>query len=189
MTPHLCLRGPAGERRCGAVLLAAVALAADHAITPSTPILRRAMLDESAHVAFTALIAETCGVRGGRFLRSALCAAVLIDVDHVPDTVFGCNVLSSGVPRPYTHSLVTLAAVLALSRSPWVQDRVPLEGMAFGVATHFLRDVTDGTGGVAMLWPLTSRSFRLPSRLNALTVLGAACRVVAAGSKPQRGLR
>jgi len=152
-----------------------VVLGANRAMSSSTPLIKRAILDESAHVATTALALEASRPHDRRFLASAFLAAVMIDVDHVPDAIFGWDALNAGSPRPYTHSLVTIAAVMALGALASPPRRHWFDGLAFGLATHFLRDATDGTGGLPLLWPVSRNGFRLPAWLQAPLVLGALC--------------
>jgi membrane-bound metal-dependent hydrolase YbcI (DUF457 family) len=90
-------------------------------------------------------------------------AAVLIDADHIPDAVLGWGVLTRRSARPFTHSILTIAAIVSVRRclAPRrAADREMLDGVAFGLATHLLRDVTDGTAGAPLLWPLRRRSVR-----------------------------
>ncbi len=74
-------------------------------------------LDESAHLLTVLLVSFALGpspraraVRA-RLLLPALVAAVAIDLDHVP-ALAGSQWLTAGTPRPYTHSLVLVAALL-----------------------------------------------------------------------------
>lgn len=45
------------------------------------------------------------------FVGAVLVSSVLIDADHIPDRL-GIDWLSSGTPRPYTHSLLTIVVFL-----------------------------------------------------------------------------
>ena len=70
--------------------------------------------------------------------------------------------------RPFTHSILTIAAIVSVRRclAPRrAADREMLDGVAFGLATHLLRDVTDGTAGAPHLWPLRRRSVRFSPAL------------------------
>ena len=70
-------------------------------------------LDELAHLLTTLLFFWALGPRAReRFLVPALIASVAIDLDHVPGRL-GVDWLTAGTPRPYTHSLLTIAIVLA----------------------------------------------------------------------------
>lgn len=157
--------------RWRAPLCAVVAIAANRAINPRVPILTRGLLDESAHLASTALALEAIGTRDRRLTTGALAAGVLIDVDHVPHEIFGWRALTEGSPRPYSHSLATIALILALARVLSERSRTVLQGVSFGLVTHFLRDASDGTGGLPLLWPLSRRGVRLPATVNAPMIL------------------
>jgi membrane-bound metal-dependent hydrolase YbcI (DUF457 family) len=85
---------------------------------------------------------------------------VAIDLDHVPDRL-GYDFLTQGTPRPYTHSLLTVAVVLLLAAC-WRRRRDPLMGVALGLAIHFFRDLAEHGSGVALLWPISDYSFSLP---------------------------
>jgi inner membrane protein len=79
-----------------------------------------------------------------------LVGSVILDLDHLP-LEFGTDLLTAGTPRPYTHSLASVVAMLLLAGV----TRAPvLLGMAIGFAGHLLRDVGTG-GGVPLLWPLS----------------------------------
>ena len=49
----------------------------------------------------------------------ALISSVAIDLDHIPGRL-SVGWLTAGTPRPYTHSLLTIAVVLV---SAWVLRR------------------------------------------------------------------
>lgn len=126
------------------------------------------MLDEAAHLSTTALALDVAQRWGRAFRKYALLSSVLIDADHIPDAAFGWKGITRGVPRPYTHSLSTAAVVLVGSRIASTLRRPLLEGVAFGLLSHFLRDVTDGSGGAAVLWPVSGRIVKLPEMQPAL---------------------
>jgi inner membrane protein len=141
-----------------AVLLAAAdwgtRLAGDSVI-PGGP------LDELAHLLTTLLFFWALGPRAReRFLVPALIASVAIDLDHVPGRP-GVNWLTAGTPRPYTHSVLTIAIVLA---SAYVlrRRRDLLLGVAIGLAIHLWRDMGEGDSGVSLLWPISKHSFQYP---------------------------
>jgi membrane-bound metal-dependent hydrolase YbcI (DUF457 family) len=118
-------------------------------------------LDELAHLSTTLLVIWALGRSGGtRFLVPALFASVLIDVDHVPGRL-GFTWLTAGTPRPYTHSLLTIAA-LSVGALLWRRRRDVLLGVALGIAIHFWRDLAEPGSGVALLWPFSYHSFSLP---------------------------
>jgi membrane-bound metal-dependent hydrolase YbcI (DUF457 family) len=144
----------------GLVLLAIVFVASDsiyqHAgdgIFPAGP------LDEIAHL-ITAVLVLVAGPRviRNRFMGPALVASVAIDADHIPHYL-GYQFLTEGVPRPYTHSLLTIAIIL-LGAALWRRRRELLLGLAIGLCLHFFRDLAEGNGsGVALVWPVSSHAF------------------------------
>jgi beta-glucanase (GH16 family) len=142
------------------VCLAAIALLATDwgsrtlggSVVPGGPV------DEAAHLLTTLLVVWTLGRWASeRFAVGALLASVAIDADHVPGRL-GADWLTAGTPRPYTHSLTTVAvclvAALALRR-----ERSVLLGVAVGLVTHLWRDLGESGAGVALLWPVSPRSF------------------------------
>lgn len=158
-------------------LASGVVLCANRRITSSTPLLRRAVLDEAAHLATTALALEATGRREPPYLVSALAAAVLIDIDHVPYTIFGWAGLTAKAPRPYTHSLATIAAVPIISRLVSPARGPLLDGLVFGLATHLLRDVSDGSAGAPLLWPLARSGVKLPAGLQGPVIVATLIRI------------
>jgi inner membrane protein len=118
-------------------------------------------LDELAHLLTTLLFFWALGqwVRE-RFLVPALVASVAIDVDHIPGAL-GADWLTAGTPRPYTHSLLTIAVVVA-SALVVRRRRDLLLGIAIGLAIHFWRDMGEGESGVSLVWPLSDHSFQYP---------------------------
>ena len=135
----------------------------------------RAMVDEPCHLA-TALVVlgAITRVRGTppnpKFGWTMLACSVLIDVDHLPQE-FGSSILTAGTPRPYTHALwVVLALVMAIyvarywSRcgpAPMSTTAVQiLAGAAWGVSAHFLRDVA--TAPMSLWWPITNAPVEVP---------------------------
>lgn len=120
--------------------------------TYDLPFLLNALTDELAHLA-TAGIAVLAAFsvaqleRRELLMRSALTACVAIDLDHVLLYLDVPNVAACG--RPYTHSVATVALLLAGSRA-WPRRRTILTGAALGVALHLFRDV--GTGPGLPLW-------------------------------------
>jgi len=158
-------------------LASGVVLCANRKITSSTPLLQRALLDEAAHLATTALALETTSRRELPFLVSALASAVLIDIDHIPYTIFGWAGLTAKAPRPYTHSLATIAAVPLISRLVSPARGPLLDGLAFGLATHFLRDISDGSAGAPLLWPFDSSGVKLPAGLQAPVIVATLVRI------------
>lgn len=117
-------------------------------------------LDEVAHALTTVLVLWALGPRVcRRFLVPAIIASVAIDLDHVPGQL-GSDWLTAGTPRPYTHSLLTNAIVLAAALVVR-RRRDVLLGIALGLVSHFFRDLSEPGSGVALLWPWTNHSFSL----------------------------
>jgi membrane-bound metal-dependent hydrolase YbcI (DUF457 family) len=110
-----------------------------------------ALVDHPAHVATAALIGGTDPVY--------LAGSLLPDLDHIPQALGRPKL---GDPRPNTHSLLVVAAAAVVSRR-----------LAAGAAAHFLRDIAMEPGA-ALLWPFTSRRFRVPYAAYAVLVLAAA---------------
>jgi hypothetical protein len=146
-------------------------------------------LDETAHALTTLLVIWACGPRvTERLLGPAIIASVAIDLDHVPDRL-GAGWLTAGTPRPYPHSLTTIAALVA-GGWLWRRHRRLLHGVAAGLAIHFWRDL--GESRISLLWPFSDRGFRLPHVVYVLVMLGVIgvdayrCRAgqIAAGSRP-----
>lgn len=126
-------------------------------------------LDETAHALTTVLVFWALGSRLTEgYAGPALIASAAIDLDHVPH-LLGADWLTAGTPRPYTHSLTTVAAVLT-GAWLWREQRRLLMGTAAGLAIHFWRDLGDRVG-VPLLWPVSSRRFRLPHSLYLLSML------------------
>lgn len=147
----------------GTLALAAVVLAgadwgtrlAGDTLIPGGP------LDELAHLLTTLLFFWAVGPRvRDRFLVPALVASVAIDLDHIPGAL-GVDWLTAGTPRPYTHSLLTIAVVVA-SALVMPRRRDLLLGIAIGLAIHFWRDMGEGESGVSLVWPISDHSFQYP---------------------------
>jgi inner membrane protein len=145
--------------------------------------------DELAHLLSTLLVLWALGPRVcRRFLGPALIASVAIDIDHIPMWL-GLHGLSAGTPRPYPHSLLTLALVLTAALM-WPRRRDPFLGLALGLAIHLWRDLADPGSAVSLLWPFSYHWFSLPhaSYLLALAaVVGVdahRCRGRATGTAP-----
>lgn len=118
-------------------------------------------LDETAHLLTALIVLWALGPWiCERFMAPALVASVAIDLDHVPQYL-GDYIFTRGTPRPYTHSLLTIAVVLAAALI-WRRRRDMLVGVGLGLVIHFWRDLSESHAGVSLLWPLTDRSFTLP---------------------------
>ncbi len=144
------------------LLLAAVVFAlADWAETQAgASFIPGGPLDETAHLLTMLIVLWALGDRVlTRFGPAALVASVAIDLDHVPQYL-GAEFLTRGTPRPYTHSLLTVAVVLVLA-TPWRRRRDVLLGIALGLVVHFWRDLSEPGSGVALLWPFSDHSFSL----------------------------
>lgn len=141
----------------------------------STGRLAYGLIDEPAHLATCALallaiVALTGSLPRRRFVVAALAASVLIDLDHVPGYV-GSHALIGSLPRPYTHSLLFVALLLAVAALARRRDlRLVLLGVAFGVSAHLLRDLATGPG-IAFLWPLSGSPIRVPYVVYAATLV------------------
>ena len=137
-----------------------------------------AVVDEPAHLATCALaLAALLAVRRGpaspKFLLAALFASVVIDFDHLPGLV-GWGVFTAGTPRPYSHSLLTIAALLLAAALCGRRPRPILLGAGFGVAAHLLRDLATGPG-VPLWLPFSTDPVRIAYAVYAgLLLLGAA---------------
>ena len=147
------------QRLCvAAVALAAASWGSRRAGSSAVP---GGPLDETAHLLTTLLIMWGLGPRAcERFVAPALVASVAIDVDHIPDRL-GAGWLTAGTPRPYTHSLTTIAVVL-LAAVGWRRQRDLMVGVAIGLALHFWRDLSESGSGVSLLWPCSYRAFSIP---------------------------
>jgi membrane-bound metal-dependent hydrolase YbcI (DUF457 family) len=109
------------------------------------------LFDHPAHVATAVLIGGTD--------RVYVAGSLLPDVDHIPMAFRDPQV---GDARPNTHSILVVAAAAAVSRR-----------LAAGAAAHFVRDLAMEPG-VPLLWPVSSRRFRVPYAAYAVVVLAAA---------------
>jgi inner membrane protein len=170
--------GPARRMAVAALPLAALALvvlldAVSDATDPPLPVL--GLLDEPAHLATAWIFLATfLSVRARRLLPWALAGSVLIDLDHVPLYLWNALAAAPGA-RPVTHSLLTVAvlAVAGAVAGPRSRLRVPLLGLALGVALHLVRDL--GTGpGVPLLWPAGPAKVLVPYAAYLLVLAGVA---------------
>jgi inner membrane protein len=127
-------------------------------------------LDEIAHLLTTLIVLWALGPRVcERFVVPALVASVAIDLDHIPAEL-GQDFLTQGTPRPYTHSLLSIAVVLVIA-GLWRSRRDVVLGIAIGLAIHFWRDMAEADAGVSLLWPASDHSFTL-SNASYLIVMG-----------------
>jgi membrane-bound metal-dependent hydrolase YbcI (DUF457 family) len=155
------------------LLAAAVFVAVDVADqSAGSSSLTAGLLDETAHLLTTLFVVLAIGgLLVDKLLVPALIASVAIDLDHIPGEL-GQRWLTAGAPRPYTHSLLTIAVVL-LAAGLWRRRRLILLGVALGLALHFWRDTAEPGTGVALLWPLSDEGFST-SQLSYLIIMGAA---------------
>lgn len=155
------------------------------AVAGSTGRLAFGLVDEPAHLATCAVALLALAALGGqlpaRFVAAALFASVAIDIDHVPGYL-GWDWMEGSLARPYSHSLIFVAALAALgllSRSPNL--RLTSLGLAFGLAMHLLRDLATGPG-VPLAWPISSAIASTPYALFA----GALALMIGAVAIPRR---
>jgi hypothetical protein len=173
----LCSRNPDAAAKIALVAPIVIA-AADHLRRRvDHPVMLVGGLDEVAHLA-TGILAITGLVRQrpARFAGSLLIASVAIDVDHIPPYL-GIRWLNRGTPRPYPHSLLTLL-VVAMLATLWRGQRLAILGAFVGIALHFWRDLCEPGGGVALLWPVTRRSFTVAYPWYAITIAILAIRTI-----------
>ncbi len=178
---------PRTSRRL-ALAAAIVIAAADIALQTVQPgRVLAGVLDEPAHAATTVLLLAALGwPLGWRFAVAAVIASIAIDLDHIPQYL-GTRFMVAGTPRPYTHSWVTLGffAILAIVlRGRW---RVIALGAELGLIGHLFRDMAEPgtTAGVALFWPFSDASFRVPYLVYAL-VMAAALAVTLIRSRAAR---
>jgi inner membrane protein len=136
-------------------------------------LLATGIADETAHLS-TMVIFLLAFSRLGHagFIVGCLVGSVAIDLDHLP-LFLGSNLLTEQTNRPFTHGLLTIAIVLALSvvaRGTWKYVGL---GLAVGLAAHFLRDIATSTAGVPLLWPIATTGFMLPYPLYAAALASA----------------
>lgn len=170
------------------LLLAAVVLvAADWAYRRAGySIFPAGVLDEIAHLMTTLLVLWALGQRVcERFMLPALIASVAIDLDHVPAR-FGLYWLTEGTPRPYTHSLLTVALVVAAG-IVWRRRRDVMLGIALGLVLHFVRDLAESDAGVSLLWPWSDHAYTI-SHTGYLAAMGAVALVDAGRLAAARGV-
>jgi hypothetical protein len=148
-------------RRPALACLATIGIA-DYVIHHRSPSwLQVGALDEPAHLATAILLNE-------QPTRAYLIGALLPDLDHVP-LVF--RDATPGDSRPRTHSILTVLPALVVSRD-----------LAAGMLAHFARDLALQPGA-PMLWPVSSRSLRVPYALYAAAVTALAVRARRRGSR------
>jgi inner membrane protein len=165
---------PAMERWAARLelLAPAVVFAVDALLKRTLPLPVTAALDEAAHLATADLLLRMlCPRAAAPCARAARLAAVLIDLDHVPKYA-GWRRLVREAGRPYSHSLLAIAVLLAIAARS-ADLRQPALAAAFGLATHLFRDLAD-ENGAPLLWPAVARDVRIPYGVYAATLLFAA---------------
>jgi inner membrane protein len=149
-------------------------LGIDHWLLGRThSLLATGLADETAHLSTMVIfLLAFPPLRNAGFIVGCLVGAVAIDLDHIP-LFLGSDLLTAQTNRPFTHGLLTIVIVLAVSvvaGGPW---RSLGFGVAVGLAAHFLRDMATSTAGVPLLWPLSTTGFMLPYPLYAAALTGA----------------
>lgn len=116
--------------------------------------------DEIAHECTGVLVLWAFGRRAslGVFI-GVVVASIAIDLDHVP-ALLGFDGVTAGTPRPYTHSLVTIA-VLSVALLVVRHRRDLLVGAVLGIAVHLWRDLGEPGTAVSLLWPFSYRPFSI----------------------------
>lgn len=136
------------------------------------PLLERAIADETGHLLTAVLLLVALPLAlPGRFVAGALLGAVAIDLDHLP-LILGSDLLTQQTNRPFTHSLVTVALIAAISFLLPARWRWLGMGLAAGLLAHFWRDLATSTAGVPLLWPWQRFGFTLPYWLYVSVLMG-----------------
>jgi inner membrane protein len=149
------------SRRAIAVGSLAVVAAADWTIhRRRPPWILVGLLDESAHLATAGLVLANLPGRSGAWSAGFVVGAALPDLDHLPLVLARVHP-SIDDPRPVTHCLLAIAPLGLAAAATRGRAREAALGAAAGGLVHFARDLAVGTG-VALLRPLTARSFKAP---------------------------
>jgi inner membrane protein len=169
-------------RRTGPILAVLVVVAVDaifRRVDP--PLVVAAVLDESAHLMTALLLLGALMPHPRReWLVSVVVGASLIDVDHIP-MEFDWDYFTRGTDRPYSHSLLTIVAAALIVPLIGAAPTAIGRGVAFGLATHFLRDMA--TGGVPLLWPITKESVTIGYTPYIVLLVAAAVIVILRGAR------
>jgi inner membrane protein len=153
---------------------------------PSRHLLAAGALDETAHAATALLfLAALMPMASAGFIRWAVIGSVAIDIDHLPQSVLHAEVITAGTGRPYSHSLLFLAAIVmsAVAASRRGPTRIALLGIAFGVATHLWRDM-NGHPGVPLWWPVSKMAVTVPYWCYAAVLVGCAVEAMRQHARP-----
>lgn len=174
---------PLSHRAARAIAAPILVVLLDVALGRSPSRVVEALLDETAHATTALLLLDALHPQTSRPAATAAgLASVLLDADHVPLEFFDWQFLTRGTGRPYTHSLIPIAACLALAgRAPSRRRRLAF-ATAFGFATHLLRDMA--TGGAPFFWPFTRAAIRYPYALYVAAMLVAAAAIIGRESRP-----
>lgn len=146
--------------------------------------------DETAHLSTMVIVLLAFPIfRNAGFILGCLVGSVAIDVDHIP-LFLGSDILTADTNRPFTHGLLTMGIVLALSLVVGGSWRAFGLGLVVGLSAHLLRDMATSTAGVPLLWPAVGTGFMLPYPLYAAVLALAILLTFATsvlGDKKQRG--
>ena len=147
------------------------------------------LVDEPAHLATCAIALLALSALLGRplppaFVLAALLGSVAIDLDHLP-SYLGWDGLTGEAPRPYTHSLIPVFALLGLCFLAPRRYRPPMLGLAFGLSAHLLRDLATGPG-VPLAVPFTAAAAGVPYLLYALLLAALAAAALVASTRTRR---
>ena len=143
-------------------------LAIDHWMTSGVhTLLATGIADETAHLSTMVLfVLAFLMPRDAGFVLGCLIGSVAIDADHIP-LYLGWDILTADTNRPFTHSLLTMGIVLALSLVSGGRWQAIGLGLVVGLSAHFLRDAATSSAGVPLLWPVETTGFTLPYPLYA----------------------
>ena len=145
-----------------------------HIWEPEVGLIRQALADEAAHIAFTVMLLTPYSSRLSKsFVGGALAGSVALDLDHIPIYVSHSSAARS---RPMTHSLAAVVTALIVALGTGGHTRRIACGASFGLTSHLVRDLL--TGGVPLLWPLSDRVIKvgtrgLPARSHLVMKVGA----------------
>jgi membrane-bound metal-dependent hydrolase YbcI (DUF457 family) len=143
----------------------------------STGTLAFGLIDEPAHLATCAIALLALSALSRRrlpaaFVVAALVASVAIDIDHAPGYLGWDGLIGAG-PRPYTHSLFLVLAVLVSAFLIPRRYKAGVLGIAFGISAHLLRDLATGPG-ISLAAPFSNGAARVPYFVYALPLVALA---------------
>lgn len=136
------------------------------------PFLLDAMTDEPAHATtamlYVGAVAAIVRLRPNRTdMIAAMLGGTLIDLDHLP-AILGWDGLTTGTHRPYSHSLLTVVAILLITWQLHGRRRTAAQAVVVAVSSHLMRDMA--TGGVPLLWPFSPENVTSPYGVYAATL-------------------